>query len=177
MNMDRQRFWSLLEPIHPKAESFCRKLTGNKDDGDDLYQSSILKALRKIKTLKKIEAFSGWFFRIIINCHKNQVKTPLWKENIKKLTESQPLNPQDVYDAKRWLNMALRALSIEEKALVVLYEIDGWKIKELSDMFKKPEGTIKARLARSRRKMRDILEKGIATTESISKSEERFAER
>ncbi|MFH2036097.1 MAG: RNA polymerase sigma factor [Candidatus Zixiibacteriota bacterium] len=158
MNMDRQQFWRLLKPIHPKAESFCRKLTGNRDKGDDLYQSSILKALRKIKSLKKIEAFPRWFFRIIINNHKNQIRAPLWRERIKILQAMEVMNPQNDYDAKRWLEKALNVLSADEKALVVFYEIEGWKISELSDIFKKPEGTIKARLARSRRKMRKVFE-------------------
>ncbi len=161
MNMDNELFWKLLEPIHPKAESFCRTLTGNRDNGDDLYQEALLKAMSRFATLKDTNAFQPWLFRIIINSFKNRLRTPWWtritlKPNIDE--SSAKIDPRTHYDSRRWLNRAMAVLSPEDKAMIILYEINGWPIGELVSIFKMPEGTIKARLWRARRKMREKLE-------------------
>jgi len=161
MNMDNELFWKLLEPIHPKAESFCRKLTGNRDDGDDLYQEAIIYAMSRFATLKNTAAFQPWLFRIIINSFKNRQRTPWWTRITLRPNIDESLvkiDPLAQYDSRRWLNRALTSLSPEDKAMIILYEIDGWPIGELVSIFKKPEGTIKARLWRARRKMRKKLE-------------------
>ncbi len=44
--MNRDLFWRHLEGEHPKMEAFCRRLAGNRDDGDDLYQDALLPAAR-----------------------------------------------------------------------------------------------------------------------------------
>jgi DNA-directed RNA polymerase specialized sigma24 family protein len=68
-------------------------------------------------------------------------------------------NERELLTAKIWLERAFRAISAEEKALVALYNLEGWSIGELAGMYDRPEGTIKARLSRARRKMREELKK------------------
>jgi DNA-directed RNA polymerase specialized sigma24 family protein len=46
-------------------------------------------------------------------------------------------------------------LSSDDRALVVLHELEGWKVAELAELWKRSEGAIKARLFRARRKMKD----------------------
>lgn len=161
MNMDNELFWKLLEPIHPKAENFCRKLTGDRDDGDDLYQEAILNAMARFGTLKDKAAFQSWLYRIIVNGFKNRRRIPWWRRVTLKPDLSKTagnIDPRAQYDSRRWLNRAMAVLSPEDKAMVILYEIDGWPIGEMVSIFEKPEGTIKARLWRARRKMRQKLE-------------------
>jgi RNA polymerase sigma-70 factor (ECF subfamily) len=161
--MDNELFWKLLEPVHPKAEAFCRKLCADRDDGDDLYQESLLAAIRKVGTLKDRSAFRPWLFRIIVNGYRNQLRKRWWRRpagSEKELRENKSNDdPSKKYDAARWLERAMAGLSAEDRAMTVLYEINGWRIAELAVMFEKPEGTVKARLSRARRKMRETLER------------------
>jgi RNA polymerase sigma-70 factor (ECF subfamily) len=177
--MDRELFWKLLKPHHPKAEAFCRRLAGNRDDGDDLYQEGLLTAMRKFHTLKEPVSFQAWLFRILVNTFKNRKRKAWWRHfvPIPNVEESSwGSDPGERYDAYRWLEMALSALKPEDRAIVLLFEIEGWTIAELSDMFSKPEGTIKARLARARGKMRLALERRLPKQETNSTaSEERYA--
>jgi RNA polymerase sigma-70 factor (ECF subfamily) len=161
MNMDNELFWKLLEPIHPKAESFCRKLAGNRDDGDDLYQEAMINAMSRFTTLKDKNSFQPWLFRIIINNFKNRLRAPWWSRITFRPHPSDStahVDPRSQFDSRRWLDRALTALSSEDKAMIILYELEGWSIPEMKTIFKKPEGTIKARLWRARRKMRRKLE-------------------
>jgi len=161
--VNNELFWKLLEPVHPKAEAFCRRLAGNRDDGDDLYQEGLLMALRKFGSLRDHKAFRPWLFRLMINCYRNRQRSSWWRRHVSltgKLSESRGNpDPRKRLDSRRWLELALSSLSSENRALVVLFEIEGWTISELALMFQKPEGTIKARLSRSRHRMRRVLEK------------------
>ena len=62
-------------------------------------------------------------------------------------------DPTSANDARRWLQRAFSATTPEERALVTLFELEGWTIAELASVCLRPEGTIKARLSRARAKM------------------------
>jgi len=164
-------FWELLEPIHPRVEAFCRKLEGDRDNGDDLYQETLLIALRKFNSLRDRKAFRPWLYRIVINRYKNRNRKG-WlighefgkpHETISDATH----DPRTIYESRIWLDKAFSALSAEEKTLVVLYEIDGWSVEELTLVYKKRAGTIKSRLSRARRKMRRAIEKYLSDHKSL----------
>ncbi len=159
-----EKFWKLLEPIHSKAEGFCRRLAGNRDDGDDLYQEAILAALAKFGTLRDESAFKAWFYRIVVNGHKNHRRLPWWRRVIEQIGQGdndigdhQSHDPSEKYAARRYLEIALSALKSNERALIVLYELEGWPVADLAELFGSPDGTIKARLSRARQKMRKAL--------------------
>ena len=157
MNNDNL-FWKLLEPEHPRAEAFCRKLLQNRDEGDDLYQDSVLTALKHLNRLRDNNSFRPWLYRIIIRCYQNRLREPWWRRRATLTQElldiRQSHNPEDQFTARRWLDIAFKALPKKDRVLIVLHDIEGWKISELSDLFQTRPGTIKVRLLRARGKMR-----------------------
>jgi len=161
MDINRDLFWKLLEPEHKKARAFSRKLMGNRDDGDDLYQDSLVCALSGFGSLKKIEAFRPWLYRIIINCFKNRRRNPWWKWFLPVTAEIREIpdraNPAAAYAARRRLEKAFVVLTADDRALVTLRELEGWSISELARMKGKSEVNIKVRLSRARKKMREAL--------------------
>jgi RNA polymerase sigma-70 factor (ECF subfamily) len=162
-DVGHQLFWKLLEPEHARAEAFCRQLAGSREEGDDLYQDSLLGALRKFRGLRDHTSFKPWLYRILVNNYRNRCRTPWWRKRTRLTaqavgTQAGP-DPVAAYTARRWLQRAMAVLSTDERALVSLYEFDGWTIGELAAMYRRPQGTIKARLARSRKKMRREIER------------------
>ena len=147
-----------METEHPKAEAFCRRLAGNRADGDDLYQDSLLTALNKFKDLREIASFKPWLYRIIVNTFSSRLRRPWWKKRITLTTEiSDNLegdNPTGVYRAQQLIRLAMGSLNSDERALITLFELEGWTIQELAELHGDPEGTIKSRLSRVREKMR-----------------------
>ncbi|MEZ5357318.1 MAG: RNA polymerase sigma factor [Candidatus Zixiibacteriota bacterium] len=160
--MDNDLFWKLLKPVHPQAANFCRKLTGNADDGDDLYQNAVLTAMRKIHHLRDINAFRPWLYRIIVNTFKNRNRSFWWKHRVSLsphlFARAASIDPESQYTAERLLAQALTVLSPKDRAMVVLHELEGWPIAEIAALFDSPEGTIKSRIFRSKDKLRDYLE-------------------
>jgi RNA polymerase sigma-70 factor (ECF subfamily) len=160
---NKELFWTFLEAEHPRAEAFCRRLAGNRADGDDLYQDSLLAALRKFDRLRDHKSFRPWLYRIMINTFVSARRSP-WRRKRTELTTEiletlSSGDPGAQYAARRWLEIAMRALNPADRALVTLYELDGWSIPELSELLGKPTGTIKSRLSRARARMRGTISK------------------
>lgn len=160
-DMDGDLFWKLLEAEHPKAERFCRRIAGDRQDGDDLYHDALLAAWRKFGTLNDRGSFRPWLYRIIVNKFKSRLRRPWWSKrqylDERVLNDKGGYDPTGRYAARRWLDRAFEALSPADKTLVMLFELEGWNITELAGIYGKPEGTIKSRLSRARRKMRQKL--------------------
>jgi RNA polymerase sigma-70 factor (ECF subfamily) len=161
MSRNRDLFWQHLEPEHRRARAYCRKLTGSREDGDDLYQDALVCALTGFARLRETGSFRPWLYRIIINTYKNRVKQPWWRRVrsiSKEIVESTPGdNPNGAYAARRRLAVAFRALSPEERAMVTLFELEGWTAEEVGRATGKAPGTVRVRLKRARDKMRQAL--------------------
>ena len=180
MNVKNEKFWQLLKPVHPQAEAFCRKLAGNRDDGDDLYQDALLKALESFDSLKDARAFKAWLYRILINIFKNRRRRQSLVEfvQLKFLTadDRRTDDPSLRYVLNRQLEHALGVLSPEDRALVLMFELEGFSIGELTEITGRPGGTIKARLSRARGKMRRFLQKKLKLDEkTATENEVRYA--
>ena len=163
MRMDKKqdRFWKILEPEYTGAMMFCRKLMADRDKGDDLYQDTLIIAYTKFDKLRDESSFRPWLYRIIMNTFKSKSRLKFPKL-FRSSSQVQDLNivgkdPTDQYTAKRWLQSAFDYLTQKERALIVLYELEQWNIKELADLFEKSEVSIKQRLFRIRNKMKILL--------------------
>lgn len=176
VDTNKDLFWQLLEAFHPKAEVFCRRLTGNPADGDDLYHEAILLAWRKFDSLRDHNSFKPWLYRIIVNIHKGQ-KRGIWQRLFKPLAEQKmevlPISdPTNQLAVRILVQKALRRLPTKDRALILLFEIEGWSIGELANLQGKPEGTIKSRLARTRAAMRNMIMGSVSLKMNIQLKEE-----
>ncbi|MEE9443801.1 MAG: RNA polymerase sigma factor [candidate division Zixibacteria bacterium] len=180
MNRHRDLFWKLVEPEHVKARAFCRKLTNNRDDGDDLYQDSLVKALTQFERLESTDSFRPWLYRIIVNSFRNRVKSPWWKKVLPStpdfLESVSGEDPTSLYTARRRLEIAFRAVEPVDRALITLFEMQGWTIAELAEMKGLSQSAVKMRLSRCRRKMRQALMKHLKMTGSSRNENIKFQE-
>jgi RNA polymerase sigma-70 factor (ECF subfamily) len=158
---NRGLFWELIENEHAKARAFCHRLAGHSGDGDDLYQDAVIKAYRGFDGLRDPDLFRPWFYQIINNTYRNRFRSAWWKKLVSFQGEIEPLvgssDPSGAYDARRRLDYALSALKAEDRVIVILAELEGWAISELALMTSRSEASLKMRLSRARKSMRNKL--------------------
>ena len=164
MNIEAERFWELIEPEHQKARAFCRKLMGNRDDGDDLYQDSLVCALTGFANLREIDSVKPWFYRIVVNQFKNRRRSGWWKimkplSGEKLENNSGSYDPDPAYTARRRLEYGFKALSPDDCVLITLFELQGWGFREISDLTGCSQGNLRVRLSRARKKIKKVLVK------------------
>ncbi|MBU0985390.1 MAG: RNA polymerase sigma factor [candidate division Zixibacteria bacterium] len=180
MNGNRHLFWALVETEHLKARAYCRKLFRNRDDGDDLYQDVLVVALERFHSLRNHGAFRPWLYRIIINSFKNRVRRSWWRTFVP-LTDTvadtvAASNPAPGQAARRRLEIAFGALTPYDRALVTLFELEGWSLAEMATLTGKSVGSIKTRLSRSRNKMRAALIKYLGRSATSNQCAELLSE-
>jgi RNA polymerase sigma-70 factor (ECF subfamily) len=167
--MDKEAFWGFLEPLHQEASAFCHKLTGDREAGEDLYHDTLLRAQRRFHQLKAPSAFRPWLFTIMVNTFRNRRRSYRGHRKVA-LTDALEVqlvgsDPRAEYESNCRLHAVLSVLSREDRTLVVMHDIEGWTIPELSQVCRKAEGTVKTRLYRARLKMRKAIERCLPRSE------------
>ena len=154
-------FWELVKGEHERARTYCCRLVGNVDDGDDLYQDSLIAGFNAFGQLRDVNSFKPWFYTIINNAFRGRVRRPWWRRILAGNDELERVggnvDPTGEYGAKRRLETAFAVLDAEDRIIVTLAELEGWKIAEIAELDARSEGQIKMRLSRARSKMRQQL--------------------
>lgn len=122
-------------------------------DREDAVQSAIEKAFRKRHHLRSDKALEAWLTRILINeCYlllrrrKRELLTADLPER-----EAAPDAQPDIYQLFTFLEEKYRLP-------MVLYYVEGYSVEEVSALLRLPKGTVKSRLHRGRRLLRDALD-------------------
>lgn len=114
MDRNKDLFWELLEPEHPRVRAFCRALAGDRDRGDDLCQEALLVAFRRLHTLREPARFKAWLYRIVVNRYRNACRDSFWRRFVPMAEDDfgngAGPDPGVEHAARRTLGIALRAL-------------------------------------------------------------------
>lgn len=140
----------------------------------DLVQETILVVLQNWDKIQKKDSLLAFMISVAANRLKmqnrklkHQTRLELEKEAIKTL-ESKTQSPELAYDI-HMLYKAMDQLPTKEKECLVLFEISGFSIKEISDIINEGESAIKTRLSRTRQKLRQMLEDKLPHPEKPAK--------
>lgn len=183
---DKDEFARLLEPVHVAAMRFARRLCTTREDAEDLYHDAVLGAWHGLTGLRDRGQFKPWFFRILVNSYRNRQRRARWRRVFMPDRGGLPADgeeatastdPRGVLDARRWIERGMRALSAEDRALVILFEIEQSTIAEIAQIWKAPEGTIKSRLSRARARMRAAIMSEIPSPAASSREKATAASR
>lgn len=125
----------------------------HKEDCKDALQDALLKAWGSIRTLKSTDAFRGWMIRIVINCSRDILR----KRKIKtvEINEDIPL-PQDRVEDEA-LAQALLRLDEGLRLPITMYYTEGLSVAEIALVMRIPQGMVKNRLFRGRKKLAALL--------------------
>ena len=115
-------------------------------------QTAILTAFEKLGTLKQERYFKTWLVRILINVCNKQLKSAA------KTTELHDTDiSSDSAEVSTEIRMAIESLPVKIRQVVVLYYIEQFSVKEIKQVLKIPEGTVKSRLSKGRELLKDYL--------------------
>lgn len=162
--MSNSEFTDILKPHYNDAINYCRTLcSGNsKAEAEDVMQQSLLKAYEHFESLRDKQRFKSWFFQIITRNFYNSVRKPFWSRFTSIFNDSGEIAYQafedDFFDDNQLLILALSRISKKERVALLLFEIGGFSIQEITIMQnEKSDSTVKSRLSRSRKKLREYM--------------------
>lgn len=152
---DSEAFGELVERYRQMVYGFAFHLTGDFDAAQDLAQEAFIQAYLKLAQLREPKRFSGWLRRIVLNVQRmayrrQKLVTVALEEKIEQLPQA--AQPTDVEVEVR---EALGRLRESDRLALTLHYVDGYSCSEIADFLTVQPKTVKMRLARARRNLRE----------------------
>lgn len=169
-------FEAAMRAQGPKIYTLAVRLAGNAADGQDLAQETFLHAYKAWGKFRGDSDVGTWFYRICINCWKNRVRyekrRSFWKhfsldrrpDNDETPAPELPSNEaplgksMEEVDQRALLHRGLDKLEPQDRAILILREMEDRSYEEIADMLEIPVGTVRSRLSRSREKLREVIQ-------------------
>lgn len=155
---DKEAFSALMTKYAGSMYKVAKGILKNDEDVADAMQETALSCWEKIETLKKNEYFKTWMIRILIN-HCNAI----YRQRAKYLSDSNimemPTTDGSEFSNVEWMEL-LECLEEKYRTVIVLYYVEGFKIKEIAQILDINESTIKARMVTARKKVETFYQLG-----------------
>ena len=159
---DTVAFGELVTKYRTKIFNVIYGMVGNENDAWDLAQEGFLKAWRSIHRFQGRSSFYTWLYRITINvtidslrrrCDRREVELD---DAIPSLLPGPGVNYERA-EIREQVSAALAQLTPEQRAVIVLKEIEDLQCQEIADILNLSLGTVMSRLFYGRRKLQSIL--------------------
>jgi RNA polymerase sigma-70 factor (ECF subfamily) len=164
---DRAAYGELCLRFHPTVYALAMARLRNPSEAEELVQEVFLHCMRKLPQLRDAHCFAGWLRQITVRKALNKLtrRGPFQGVAPEVLDGAEaggstPLDDMVRSEQRAELRAALTRLKpLDRRALVAFY-IRGQSLKEMSDAFATPVGTIKRRLHVARKRLRRYLDRG-----------------
>jgi len=172
---DRREFDGLVERYHKQAYNIAYRMAGNHADAEDLTQEAFIRAFRFFGQYRRELPFDSWLYKIMSNVFIDRLRRRP-KAKIRSL--DQPVvtaegevqfdvadpseGPEDIVLSMEMdgrIQAALENLPEAFRITVIYADIEGLSYEEIAEVTNTNIGTVRSRLHRGRRLLRDKLKK------------------
>lgn len=117
-------FTAFAQRVETRLVSYLRYLLGHTDEGEELFQETLLRAHREWKQVRTMDNPEAWLFRVARNLAMNQLKRRGVERRALKLrpneTEAIPAAPIEGEERSIAVQSALETLPLEQREAVCL---------------------------------------------------------
>jgi RNA polymerase sigma-70 factor, ECF subfamily len=117
---------------------------------DDVTQDAFVRAFRFLGRYRGDSKFSTWLFTIARNCAVDEMRRSARQSRIARRADFEPGRPLSDQTAGIEVREALAALPMDLREPVVMIDMFGISYREVAEMLRVPEGTVKSRVHRAR---------------------------
>ena len=164
---DRKAFESLVGLHSRGVYNLALGYTGRHQDAEEITQTVFLKMWKALPQFRGGSTFSTWLYRLTLNActdhyrreKKRQGDLSLEDPDLVPIRDTAP-SPEDIViqrEEQAILREALAELPEQHRVVLVLREVDGLDYREIAQVLAIEIGTVKSRLARARRALREKL--------------------
>lgn len=152
--------------------SFCCQITRNRQEAEDLYQDTFLKALELGEKIDYGRNPKSYFVSIALRIWKNRKRKFAWRKRIAGTVElveeavgeealGKEGSTEDIVlekELREQVKMAVERLDEKYRIPVYLYYTLQFPVGQIGKIMRLPEGTIKSRLHKARKLLKKELE-------------------
>jgi len=160
MQNNNQAFLHLYEPVHDQFVRYCSSQAYGILETQDLVQEAVLITLGAFDRIQNQQKLLSFMIGVVNNIVKNKRRRRKfqaeWDETVLAKLESQLQDPDVALDIQ-YLLKALQELPEKQREAIMLFEISGFSIREISDIQASSVSATKTRLSRARKQLRTLL--------------------
>ena len=153
---DRDAFGALVRLHQDRLWAVAVRTLGDRDEAADALQDALLSAYRAAASYRGDARVTTWLHRVVVNACLDRARrravrptVPL-PEGDDVLATGDPLGDRET---AMELEAALAALPAEQRAAIVLVDVQGYGVEEAARVLGCPPGTVKSRCFRGRARL------------------------
>jgi len=164
---DPNAFGELVRRHRDRLWAVALRTLGDREEAADAVQDALVSAFRAAHTFQGKSAVTTWLHRITVNACLDRVRKAASRktapvddtERLEQLLEphESASAPAERNDLHRQLLEALGTLPPDQRAALVLVDMQGYPVAEAARILDVPTGTVKSRCARGRAKLLPLL--------------------
>ncbi|HEY3282425.1 MAG TPA: sigma-70 family RNA polymerase sigma factor [Armatimonadota bacterium] len=170
---DLAAFNELVQRYEKQVYTLAYRLCGNHDDAEDIAAEVFLRVFNALPRFRGDAQFSTWLYRVVTNVYldtrKRRSNHPVasLEDYLETDEGGQPRQVQDTApspqeeleanERREVLQRAIQALPEFQRIMITLYHVEELPYEQISEILQMPLGTVKSRLNRARRALRDHL--------------------
>ncbi|MBZ9723497.1 sigma-70 family RNA polymerase sigma factor [Mesorhizobium sp. CO1-1-11] len=152
-------FDHLFGELRPKLHRYCARMTGSVVDGEDVVQEALAKAFEALAGTASVANPEGWLFRIAHNAAldflRRRAREKTFSEEEPDMIADPANSIADRQAAAAGLHSFMR-LPVAQRSSVIMMDVLGYSLREISTMLDTSIPAIKAALHRGRGRLREL---------------------
>ncbi|HEY5425966.1 MAG TPA: sigma-70 family RNA polymerase sigma factor [Candidatus Tumulicola sp.] len=141
----------LIAAVWPGCFRLAVMVTGDRGLAEDAAQETCVIVDRTVRSLRCVEAFDGWLYRIVM---RESARVRRRRGQVAEPTEEVTV-VDDTLSFDIWRSLA--ALSSELREVTVLFYFEGLSGEEIAAALRISHGSVRVRLSRARERLRSLL--------------------
>ncbi|WP_375790625.1 RNA polymerase sigma factor SigM [Actinoplanes lutulentus] len=155
-------FAELVRRHRDRLWAVALRTVGEREEAADALQDALLNAHRNAARFRGDSAVTTWLHRIVVNACLDRLRRrqahptvplPDGNRDEDRPSAPEPAAPAPDHDTALVVRDALAALPVDQRAAIVLVDVQGYPVAEAAVMLGVAEGTVKSRCARGRARM------------------------
>ena len=159
---DPVAFEEIVRRHRDRLWAVAMRTTGDPEEASDALQDALISAYRRADQFRGDSAVTTWLHRIVVNASLDRLRRravraaqPLPDDNdaLPGAVVADPVDHMDRREIQLVVTQALAELPEDQRAAVLLVDVEGWSVEDAARMLGCPEGTVKSRCFRGRAKL------------------------
>jgi RNA polymerase sigma-70 factor (ECF subfamily) len=150
---DPQAFAEIVRRHRDRLWAVALRTIGDREDAADALQDALLSAFRAADRFRGDAAVTTWLHRIVVNACLDRIRRRQSRPTVPLPEKDVAAAPAQDRETAIVIRQALDTLPDEQRAALILVDVQGYPVADAAVMLGVAEGTIKSRCARGRAKL------------------------
>lgn len=171
---NKQAYAHLINKYKNPLYATILRMAKNPHDAQDLVQEALIKVYEQLGRYDETGSFAGWMYRVAINHCMDEFRKKRYKMQQIEMEEGSIVStdtPELIFfknEESRRLERLIATLPEDERIIILLRYVNELSYQEISELAEIPLATVRNKLHRAKKKMRETVKREGGMTHEVS---------